>query len=179
GGAGYVATKLFHSLSYVKRLTVSDYSLKLLSCQGHLQTSLPSFCNLIHLEVNIGGWYLEYERGNKEQLLNFLHISPNLKSLIFAEGYRNYESYSNYGCSLDLVPRCLSLHLKSVEFRGFFGTELEMCLLELFLRNARVLRRVVIILSSELSKNWRNKKKVLNEIALFPRGSPECVLHVS
>ncbi|KAI3912448.1 hypothetical protein MKW92_026783 [Papaver armeniacum] len=114
-------------------------------------------------------------------LLNFLHISPNLESVVFVDGFRNNKSTNNDGWSLDLIPQCLLLHLKSVEFRGFFWNEFEKDLIRLFLKNARVLQRVRITISgrSSLSEYSNYKKQVIDEMSLFPRSSDECVIHVS
>ncbi|KAI3977437.1 hypothetical protein MKX01_000350, partial [Papaver californicum] len=185
--AGYFATKLFHGVSYVKHLTVSDYSLKLLSNQDHFFKFLPTFNNLIHLEVMTTASYVDYNRLNLqcwivEILLKFLNISPNLESLIFVDGFCDYESYPSYDWSLDLIPQCLLLHLKSIEFCGCFWNQAEKDLVRLFLKNARVLQTVRIEISGEssyFSKKSNYKKEVLKEIALFPRGSADCVLHVS
>ncbi|KAI3901156.1 hypothetical protein MKW92_043577 [Papaver armeniacum] len=189
GELGHLAIKLFSSLSYVKRLIISDYSLKLLSYQDHFQTILSTFHNLIHLEVMSASFYLGYgclDEGMLPcwivgRLFNFLHISPNLESLIFAEGFCKYESNNSDGWSLRLIPRCLLLSLKSIEFRGFSGMQIEKDLIRLFLKDAKVLQRVKITISgrSFLSMNPKYKKEVVDEIALFPRGSAECVLHVS
>ncbi|KAI3882468.1 hypothetical protein MKX03_025246 [Papaver bracteatum] len=189
GELGSLATKLFCGLSYVKRLTMSDNSLKLLSYQDHFYTSMPSFYNLIHLEIMSAGVYDGYgcrDAGNLHCwivriLLNFLHISPNLESLVFVDGFRNNKSTNSDGWSLDLIPPCLLLHLKSVEFRGFFWNEFEKDLIKLFLKNARVLQRVRITISgrSSLSEYSNYKKQVIDEMSLFPRSSDECVIHVS
>ncbi|KAI3983763.1 hypothetical protein MKX01_001167 [Papaver californicum] len=192
GKLGCLATKLFGSLSYVKHLTISDYSLKLLSNQDNFQTNLPSFYNLTHLKVTSASFYFGYgsrDEGNLRSwivgiLLDFLHVSPNLESLVFAEGFGKgkYESNKNVGCLLDLVPQCLLLHLKSIEFCGFLWNEFEKDLVRLFLKNAKVLQRVRISISgrSYVSRNPSiHKKLILNEISLFPKSSDECVFHVS
>ncbi|KAI3882259.1 hypothetical protein MKX03_009579, partial [Papaver bracteatum] len=162
----------------------------LLSYQDDFPTSMPSFSNLIHLEVMSADMYDGYGRhdeGNlrywivRRILLKFLHISPNLQSLVFVGGFRHNGSTNNDGWSPDLIPQCLLLHLKSIEFRGFFWNQFEKDLIRLFLKNARVLERVRITISgrSSLSMNSNYKKQVIDEMSLFPRSSDECILHVS
>ncbi|KAI3943855.1 hypothetical protein MKW92_009499 [Papaver armeniacum] len=121
---------------------------------------MPSFYNLIHLEIMSAGLYDGYgcrDAGNLHCwivriLLNFLHISPNLESLVFVDGFRNNKSTNNDGWSLDLIPQCLLQHLKSIEFRGFFWNEFEKDLIRLFLKNARVLQRT----GSRFCRFWTN-----------------------
>ncbi|KAI3968050.1 hypothetical protein MKW92_035747, partial [Papaver armeniacum] len=60
GELGHLATKLFSSLSNVKRLRISEYTLKLLSYQHHFQRKLPLYCNLIHLEVSSASFHFGY-----------------------------------------------------------------------------------------------------------------------
>ncbi|KAI3891558.1 hypothetical protein MKX03_033105 [Papaver bracteatum] len=190
GELGHLAMKLFSNLSYVKHLTVSDCSLKCLSYQDHFQTILPAFHNLIHLEVTSASLYFGFGCRDEGKLpcwvvgilLNFLHISPNLESLIFAEGFCRYASSNSNDWSLSLVPQCLLRSLKSIEFHGFWGKQVEKDLIRLFLKNAKVLQKVKITISGQsyLSMNSSYyQKKVLDEIALYPRGSAECVVHMS
>ncbi|XP_026423579.1 F-box/FBD/LRR-repeat protein At2g26030-like [Papaver somniferum] len=186
---GCLARKLFGSLSYVKHLTISDYSLKLLSYQNHFLTNLPSFYYLTHLEVTSASLYFGYncrDEGNLPRwivgiLLDFLHISPNLKSLVFAEGFSHSESNINYSWSADFLPQCLLLHLKSIEFRGFFWNEFEKDLVRFLMKNSKVLERVRITVSgrSVLSTSSNYRKKVVNDILLFPVGSGKCNIHIS
>ncbi|KAI3896622.1 hypothetical protein MKW92_038914, partial [Papaver armeniacum] len=189
GELGYLATKLFHNLSYVKRLAISDYSLKLLTYQDRFLKSLPSFYNLIHLEIRSAG--LEYAYGFGDEcslqcwvvgkLLSFLHVLPNLESLTVADGFCYYELCPYYYWSLDLIPQCMLFHLKTIEFRRFFWNLFEKDLVRLFLKNAKVLQTVRITISdrSLYLPKTDYKKIVLDEIASYPRGSADCVFHVS
>ncbi|XP_026442025.1 F-box/FBD/LRR-repeat protein At2g26030-like [Papaver somniferum] len=189
GELGGLARKLFGSLSYVKHLTISDYSLKLLSYENHFQTSLPSFYYLTHLEVTSASLYFGYSCRDEGKLpcwivgilLDFLHISPNLKSLVFAEGFPHYESNNNDSWSPDFLPQCLLLHLKSIEFRGFFWNEFEKDLVRFLMKNSKVLERVKITISgrSVLSTSSNYRKKVVNDILLFPVGSGKCSIQIS
>ncbi|XP_026421261.1 FBD-associated F-box protein At4g10400-like [Papaver somniferum] len=186
---GCLAAKIFASLSNVKRLKISEYTLKLLSYQDDFQTKLPLYYNLNHLEVSRASFHFRrdgYFEDNVQcwivkVLFDFLQVSPNLESLIFDEGFSNCKSNNYDGWLMDLIPQCLLLHLKSIEFRGFFGKQIEKDLVRLFLKNAKVLQRARITISgkSSLSKNSNFKKEVVDEIALFPRGSAECILHIS
>ncbi|RZC81049.1 hypothetical protein C5167_043622 [Papaver somniferum] len=143
-------TKLFHSVSHVKYIKISEYGLKFLTYQDHFLKSLSPFYNLIHLEVTTaashfgGGFHDEVilPCWTVETLYKFLHVSPNLESLIFVDGFCDYEAYPSDEWSLDLVPHCLLRHLKSIEFRGCFWNQAEKDLVRLFLKNANVLQTV-------------------------------------
>ncbi|XP_026400208.1 FBD-associated F-box protein At5g22730-like [Papaver somniferum] len=149
GELGHLATKLFSSLSYVKHLTIFDCSLKRLSYQDHFQKKMPTFHNLIHLEVTSARLYFGLgcrDEGNLPCwvvgiLLDFLHISPNLESLIFAEGLCRYASTNSNEWSLSPIPQCLLRSLKSIEFQGVWGKQVEKDLIRLFLKNAKVLQK--------------------------------------
>ncbi|MCL7022224.1 hypothetical protein MKW94_023198 [Papaver nudicaule] len=121
-----------------------------LSCQDVI-TKLPSFYNLIHLEVT-AWFYMSYgylDMGDQlpsrivGTLLDLLHVSPYLESLVINEGYYEYESNYNDCRSVDLIPQCLLLHLKSIEFRRFWWNQFEMDMVRFFLKNAKVLQRDV------------------------------------
>ncbi|KAI3867294.1 hypothetical protein MKW98_001728 [Papaver atlanticum] len=180
---GHLAIKLFASLSSVKCLQICDTCLMFLSHQDDLKTKLPLFYNLTHLEVtrNFYNGYYGMGKGPSQivrVLLDFLHISPNVESLVFDEGI---VSDINDCWSVDLIPQCLLLHLKSIEFCGLFWYQFEKDLVRFFLKNVKALQRVRITIAenSEVAENSNYKKIILDEISLFPRGSADCLPHVS
>ncbi|KAI3897567.1 hypothetical protein MKW92_007740 [Papaver armeniacum] len=180
GELGCRASKLVSSLSNAKNLRVSDFTLKLLSYQHNFPMELPLFYNLIHLEVS--RWHPgELFRWVVRRLLGFLQVSPNLQSLIFVVGFYNYDFDDDDRWSLDSIPQCLLVHLKSIEFRGCFWNQVTKDLVKWFLKNAKVLQRLRITVSNRsiYLKNLNHRKEVLDEISLFPRSSADCVLHVS
>ncbi|OVA07777.1 F-box domain [Macleaya cordata] len=132
---GYGTSKLFGGLSNVKLLKMSGETFKALSFADNLLTNQPTFCNLIHLEVTS-----KFPCTIDRTLLDFLRFSPNLESLVFAQGFDQCLSNNDDSWKLNLVPQCLLLHLKQVEIREFCGHPGELNMVKLLLKNARVLK---------------------------------------
>ncbi|KAI3878016.1 hypothetical protein MKW98_008293 [Papaver atlanticum] len=155
----YLVTKVFNCVSHVKYLTISKYGLKFLTYQDHFLKSLSPFYNLILLEVTTAASHIGYGFDDEvilpcwtvETLFKFLHVSPNLESLIFVDGFCDYKAYPSYDWWLDLIPHCLLQHLKSIEFRGCFWNQAEKDLVRLFLKKEKVLQTVKITVSGQSS----------------------------
>ncbi|KAI3965661.1 hypothetical protein MKX01_010618 [Papaver californicum] len=81
-----------------------------------------------------------------------LQFSPNLTSLIFHQ------------LPFNIVPRCLLISLKSIEFRKFYGCPKEMEVVKLFLESARVLQTVTIGSSSHHLEHLNKKKPTAKEV---------------
>ncbi|OVA09210.1 F-box domain [Macleaya cordata] len=107
---GYSASKLLGRLSNVKLLTLSGTTFKALSFADDPLTNLPTFYNLIHLEVS-----LMFPCSANGTLLEFLQIAPNLESLVFVEGFNQNISNGDDSWALNLMSPYLLLHLKSEE----------------------------------------------------------------
>ncbi|MCL7030313.1 hypothetical protein MKW94_011848, partial [Papaver nudicaule] len=85
-----------------------------LELENVLSTCFPTFVNLITLEVSI------IKAQQVRTLFSFLHFSPNLESLVFGRVIFPDEVNED-ALTLDVVPHCLLMHLKSIEFRDFEG----------------------------------------------------------
>ncbi|OVA09206.1 F-box domain [Macleaya cordata] len=162
---GFGSTKLLENLSNVKHLKMSGGTFEVLSYAVVPLTNLPAFCNLIHLEVSSSLLFTTVRT-----LIDFLHISPNLESLgCFDDG--------DDGWTLNLVPQCLLLHLKSVEFHQFDGCELDV--VKLFLKNAGVLQKMTIFSIPALLTNFKKQTEIMRQLLMFPRASTNCVVSFS
>ncbi|OVA09209.1 F-box domain [Macleaya cordata] len=118
---GYSASKLLGGLSNVKHLTLSGDTFKALSFAYDTLINLPTFYNLVHLEVGS-----MFPCSTNRTLLEFLHIVPNLESLLFTDGFNQGIYDGDDGWAINLMAPCLLLHLKSVEIRQFSGHSREL-----------------------------------------------------
>ncbi|KAI3941424.1 hypothetical protein MKW92_022234 [Papaver armeniacum] len=162
-----ITTKVLKELSNVKCLKISGETFEELLFPDDLFTNWPMFINLVCLELTSGISFSKHKT-----LLNFLRISPNLKTLVFAQ-----QSSTDSGWTPDMIPRCVLLHLKSVKFCEFYGCLEDLNAVKTFLKNARVLKRMIIKFDSDLSTDEQNK--VMKKLLKFPRGSPRCKIQVS
>ncbi|KAI3831852.1 hypothetical protein MKX03_022224 [Papaver bracteatum] len=169
------ATKALKELSNVKRLKISGETFQGLffpDTADDLVTNWPMFHNLVHLEVTS-----EISFSKDKTLLNFLRISPNLKTIIIAKGFVGQQYSTDSGWTPDMVPQCVLLHLKSVEFCEFYGCLEELNAVKTILKNARVLRRMVIKFPLLFSTDKQNK--VMKKLLKFSRSSKSCIIEIS
>uniref|UniRef100_A0A5B6Z188 F-box domain-containing protein n=1 Tax=Davidia involucrata TaxID=16924 RepID=A0A5B6Z188_DAVIN len=127
----YHVNKLIRELSGVKKLTLSSVAVEALSCAEELFAHLPMFNTLTHLEL-----VSEEMDFNCEGLLKILQNCSRLESLIFAEGIFLSGYDENDSQIFNPVPSCFLSHLKSIEVQEFFGTEEELNLVKILLKNA-------------------------------------------
>ncbi|KAI3875207.1 hypothetical protein MKX03_008905 [Papaver bracteatum] len=167
-----ITTKVVKELSNVKRLKISGETFEELLFPDNLLTNWPMFHSLVRLELTSGISFSKHKT-----LLNILRISPNLKTLVFAQGFVGQQSSTDSGWTPDMVPQCVLLHLKSVKFCEFYGCLEDLNAVKTFLKNARVLKRMIIKFDSDLSTDEQNK--VMKKLLKFPRGSPRCKIQVS
>ncbi|MCL7037960.1 hypothetical protein MKW94_009988, partial [Papaver nudicaule] len=120
-----------------------------------LFTNWPMFHNLVYLKVTS-----KITFSMDTTLFNFLRISPNLVRIHIAQGYVKHLSSTDSGSRPDIVPQCMLLHLKLT-----------------FLKNARVLQRMIIKFRSCISTVRQNN--VMKKLLKFPRGSNSCTIEVS
>ncbi|KAI3851164.1 hypothetical protein MKX03_007229 [Papaver bracteatum] len=174
-----VIPKFVEKLSNVKLLKLSDYVFEKLELAGVLSTRFPTFNNLITLEVSFIKTQLV------EPLFSFLQFSPNLESLVFNGVCR--DKANDEALTLDGVPRCLLMHLKSIKFRYYEGQLEELDLVQLFLQNARVLQTVIIEISSDHFVNSDKKthnaedvedfnKKIMEQLLKYKWASTDCAI---
>ncbi|KAI3931579.1 hypothetical protein MKW92_011181 [Papaver armeniacum] len=162
-----ITTKVLKELYNIKHLTISGATFKELLFPDDLFTNWPTFHNLVHLEFTS-----KISFSKNKNLLNFLRISPNLKTIVFAQGFVGDLPSIGSGWTPDMVPQCILLHLKLVKFCEFYGSLEELNAVKTFLKNARVLQKMVI----KLSTNEQNK--VMKKLLKYPRGSPSCIIQV-
>ncbi|KAH7833205.1 hypothetical protein Vadar_004090 [Vaccinium darrowii] len=161
-------TDLFVGISSIQCLhAYSDFLVVLHQCNYHL----PMFHNLTSLRLYMSGlaaW---------ETMFWLLQKSPRLETLVFSNGSllspnRCWDQPQN-------VSKCLGSHLKVVEIFDLFEWEVykeELKMVEYFLKNAEVLKKLIIH-SGNLDfavEKEKAKVKVLKKLLSFPRGSKVC-----
>ncbi|KAI3851170.1 hypothetical protein MKX03_007235 [Papaver bracteatum] len=173
-----VIPKFVEKLSNVKLLKLSDYVLEKLELEDVLDTSFPTFLNLITLEVSF------IKTQHVKSLFTFLQFSPNLESLNFG-GVFGRDEVNEDALTLDVVPHCLLMHLKSIKFQDFEGQSKELDLVQLFLQNSRVLQTVIIEHSSVRKRTRTTKdvedlnKKIMKQLLKYKWASTKCVINLS
>ncbi|XP_026447635.1 F-box/LRR-repeat protein At2g42720-like isoform X1 [Papaver somniferum] len=171
-GEDLVATEVLEKLSNVKLLKISGETFEALAFLNHLLTNWPMFHNLVHLE-----FISEVSFNNKNKtMLNFLRISPNLETIVIASGFLGDLSSTDCGWTPGMVPQCMLLHLKLVKLLEFAGFLEELNTVKSFLKNARVLRRMIIKFFSNLSAVQQNK--IMKQLIKIPRGRSNCIMEV-
>ncbi|MCL7046345.1 hypothetical protein MKW94_030512, partial [Papaver nudicaule] len=135
-----------------------------------LSTSFPTFSNLITLEVSI------IKAQEVRTLFSFLRFSPNLESLVFGRVIFPDEVNED-ALTLDVVPHCLLMHLKSIEFRDFEGQLSELELVLLFLQNAAVLQTVILGIPSYTSEDVKDfSNKIMEQLLKYKWASTDCLI---
>ncbi|KAI3831857.1 hypothetical protein MKX03_022229 [Papaver bracteatum] len=167
-----IVTKVIKKLSNVKRLKISGGTFEELLFPQDVFTNWPMFYNLVHLEVSS-----KISFSKDKTLLNFLRISPNLVTLVIVQGFVGQLSNTDSGWRPDMVPQCMLLHLKAVKLCEFYGCLEDLNAVKTFLKNARVLKRMIIKFDSNLSTDEQNR--VMKKLLKFPRCSANCIIEVS
>ncbi|KAI3968364.1 hypothetical protein MKW92_042688 [Papaver armeniacum] len=127
---------------------------------------VPTFENLVHLET---------ECLNADTMLRFLQFTPNLESLVIVGGLPRNTVNEN-AITLNIVPRCLLLHLTTIKVRRFEGVPEELKLVKYFLENARILQ-VLILESRFTSKSvlgFGKNDEIMELDLMYPRASTSC-----
>ncbi|XP_026400638.1 putative F-box/FBD/LRR-repeat protein At2g05300 [Papaver somniferum] len=134
-----VVLNFLNKLSNVKHLKVTGYIFEDLETANLVSTSLLAFTNLITLEVSIikAEQVLIIDKANKDAL------------------------------TVDVVPHCLLMNLKSIKFQNFEGQRNELDLVKLFLQNAGVLQTVTIEISSNSLVNSKKKTHTAKDVEDF------------
>ncbi|XP_026400360.1 F-box/LRR-repeat protein At4g14096-like [Papaver somniferum] len=167
----------------VKHLKLSGNISESLELAGVLSISFPTFINLITLEVSF------IKTQQVKSLFSFLRFSPNLESLVFGRVCYGDEVNED-AFTLDVVPHCLLMNLKSIKFQYFEGQLKELDLVQLFLQNARVLQTVIIEISSDHFVSSDKKKhsakdvedlnmKIMEQLLKYKWASTDCVIKLS
>ncbi|KAJ7948823.1 F-box protein [Quillaja saponaria] len=140
---GIRACKLLKQLSGVEYLELKRDEIEVLSHAKDFVANLPLLGKLVHLEL----WN---DISDFTVLLNLLHKSPVLKSLVcYMEVLFNHDILDLI--AFTLVPQCFLSHLKYVRFLAgdIDGGEHQLCLAKFVLENAKVLEKMTI------QKSWR------------------------
>nr|KYP33488.1 F-box/LRR-repeat protein At3g14710 family [Cajanus cajan] len=117
-------------------------------------TNLPVFGRLTYLQLN---------EVSCEALLNLLHNSPILNTLVLQ----------------NVMPQCFVSSLKDFEFRGFNVHEHELLLAKFVLANAAVLERMNICTAFWLRYSNIDMEKVKEQILSFPKCSSLVMIEFS
>ncbi|XVF45511.1 hypothetical protein PTKIN_Ptkin02bG0212500 [Pterospermum kingtungense] len=126
------------------------------------KAKLPVFHNLVRLDIECScqNWHI---------LLALLECADNLRILVFC----SLPSRSEHGCDQALeesVPKCVSMSLKILTFKGVYNHECEVKLLRYVLGNAKFLERLEIGIFSCLKKQGR----LMRDLLKYPRASMAC-----
>ncbi|KAI9108089.1 hypothetical protein K1719_020962 [Acacia pycnantha] len=134
--------------------------------------SIPTFHNLIHLKIDKFD-YINWS------IVELLRGFPKLQCLVFHK-YGDDDSDdddSDDECSMNFstpyVPPCVSSHLKEFAYFGFGGRKLEFGILEYIMKNATVLRTVIV---GRADTCERNDFEMLKQLSSYPRCSANCRL---
>ncbi|KAH7860079.1 hypothetical protein Vadar_008915 [Vaccinium darrowii] len=142
------------SLAKARRLWLTGYTLQTLNYAN--PANLPTFCNVIHLELGLD------ELDGLVLLPNLLESSPKLEVLVLREGItlpggrtHNYKirDYKYHWIPPQQIPECLICCLKTIVFHKFSGTEEEMNLVKYLLKNAMVLENMTVFCHGDFSFN--------------------------
>ncbi|XP_074319207.1 F-box/LRR-repeat protein At4g14103-like isoform X2 [Silene latifolia] len=172
-----VMLSLVRAAHNVQRLSLECLSVETLGL-GNLKDQLPVFHNLRHLDLSCGC----YTKWNKV-LLQLLHRSPILETLVFPEGLVVGPTHLSmdreaadlerlYFSTTQEIPSCCSTSLKRIEIETYWGTERELELVRFLLRSASVLEELVI---SECQVNQVSLERKLTQL---PRASWACSIRV-
>lgn len=190
-GLGAVASSFLQALSHVKRLSISDRVLRVLSCAADLKNHLPTFHHLKQLNA-------EREASTGEALIALLKSAPNLESIVLNEfiplsrrlGIKTQNS-EGHGDNEDgnrdddwdpdtMTTGCLLLQLKSVTFEVFSGRPREMSWVKLILRNAKDLQTMnVSYAPCSHYLNLTSKEEFMEEVPDLPTASENLTCYFS
>ncbi|XVE93835.1 hypothetical protein REPUB_Repub01dG0229000 [Reevesia pubescens] len=153
--------QMFELLEKVANVRFLSLSSSTLLAAYTYKPKFPVFRNLIHLEVHFR-WFL------LNGVFAVLESSNNLKSLVLHSG--NYQHICKSMRLPDSVPKCVSMCLKTFNFRGFKGAKCDLRLVRYILKNATFLKQMKI----GISFNLKEQCHLLAELLTFPRTSKTC-----
>ncbi|KAJ6770427.1 F-BOX/RNI SUPERFAMILY PROTEIN-RELATED [Salix purpurea] len=160
-----MGVQFYRQISGVKTLSLSNFNIRTLlgaavskfPCFGNL----PTFRNLIHLEVRVSDDYVWI-------LPEILQCSSNLEVFVLI---LDEDAYGWNWCAPHSVPQCLSSCLQVIEYKVFQGESGETEMLEYFLSNALVLKKMTITHPDDLETL---EVDVLKRLSTCPKGSDAC-----
>ncbi|KAI3890381.1 hypothetical protein MKX03_028203, partial [Papaver bracteatum] len=148
-----------------------------LSATNILLADLPTFCNLVCLEVNSAfcrRWHPYASFASCMKILWFLQLSPNLESIVFTKGVLGHLEDDTW--TVNSLPQYSLSNLKSVVIRHFSGHKMELDVVKLFLANAGVLQTMTITTSRYIAKDYKKQMQIASVLLKLPRSSTSCVL---
>ncbi|KAL7249352.1 hypothetical protein ACSBR1_011501 [Camellia fascicularis] len=170
----YRAVNLLRGLNSVKSMRISTGAIESLFLADNVLDRLPIFQKLTYLELSV-----EIEKHIVKKLMNLLQYSPNLESLVFAEGFNPRVCFGEDDWILKPVPKCFLACLKSVSLHNFHWNCTEVCFLNFLLKNTFVLERLNIFCSKSLFGDAKEQKEVIDQLQMLPRVSTSCVIMFS
>ncbi|KAI4333446.1 hypothetical protein L6164_018259 [Bauhinia variegata] len=159
------AHTLLRQIHEVEHLKLCFY--KVLLHAKDIFSNLPVFGRLTFLQLNeVAG----------EVLLDFLHKSPILETLVLLHGVSKFD---NDLFSSALVPSCFLSSLKVFQFGGFNVYDHELSLARFVMANAAVLERMSISAAFWLRYSDTNIEKVKEQLLTFPNCSKFAMIELS
>ncbi|QCE10969.1 hypothetical protein DEO72_LG10g2202 [Vigna unguiculata] len=158
---GYQAHKLLAQILEVQQLKLLFY--KVLVHARDIFTHLPAFGRLTYLQLN---------EVTGEALLNILHRSPILNTLVLQNGV----SELNKDVTSASVPQCFLSSLKVFQFKEFNVHEHELLLVKFVMANAKVLDQMTICTAFWLRYSNIDTEKAKQQILYFPKCSNLAVI---
>ncbi|KAF5949418.1 hypothetical protein HYC85_011411 [Camellia sinensis] len=154
----YRAVNLLRGLNSVKSMRISTGAIEVstaaveillnsLFLADNVLDHLPIFQKLTYLELSV-----EIEKHIVKKLMNLLQYSPNLESLVFAEGFNPRVCFGEDDWILKPVPKCFLACLKSVSLHNFHWNCTEVVLFG----------------------DAKEQKEVIDQLQMLPRVSTSC-----
>ncbi|XP_027343949.1 F-box/FBD/LRR-repeat protein At3g14710-like [Abrus precatorius] len=162
---GFQAHGLLRQIREVECLKLLFY--KVLVHAKDVFTHLPFFGRLTYLQLN---------EVTGEALLNLLHNSPILNTLILQNGVSELNKDSLTSAS---VPQCFVSSLKVFQFKGFNVHENELLLAKFVIAKAAVLEQMTIYTAFWLRYSDIDLEKVKDRILSFPKCSDFAMIEFS
>ncbi|XP_026447638.1 uncharacterized protein LOC113348145 isoform X3 [Papaver somniferum] len=136
--------------------------------------------SLVDAEIDFKRFGVPLPQGEDLVATEVLEKLSNVKLLKISgetfEGFLGDLSSTDCGWTPGMVPQCMLLHLKLVKLLEFAGFLEELNTVKSFLKNARVLRRMIIKFFSNLSAVQQNK--IMKQLIKIPRGRSNCIMEV-
>ncbi|KAF9588814.1 hypothetical protein IFM89_016174, partial [Coptis chinensis] len=163
------------SVCSVRSLTLSPWLIEVFSNNPGIEKSLSvsvQFQNLRYMKLKT--WL---SRDHIPAILCLLHISPNVETLILEVTKKMVNStYRRENQDTEFPLQCMD-HLKFVEIQGSQGRKNELKILEILLKNAEILEKVVVFTSMEQLPDREQRLMDFSEkLRQYPRASSNTVI---
>ncbi|XP_027342659.1 F-box/FBD/LRR-repeat protein At3g14710-like [Abrus precatorius] len=162
---GIQVHNLLIQIREVERLKLLFY--KALLHAKDIFTHVPAFGRLTYLQLN---------EVTGEALMNILHNSPILNTLVLQNGVSELNKDVLTSAS---VPQCFVSSLKVFQFKGFNVHENELLLAKFVIANAAVLEQMTIYTAFWLRYSDIDLEKVKDQILSFPKCSNFAMIEFS